>query len=204
MYVLGVNLKNILIVSVLVFLAKPALSDDHDHKHDSKTQPAQSESKHEHEEGDEDRHDSDHKEEGENHPHDDNKEGHANGKHEEHEENPQVGPGKGILEASEESGIKLSPEAEKNFEIARLKVSQESIEIPKSAIVRAVSEVNVFRYRNGFYKRIDFEQLSRAQNKIFIKSEDLKPGDEVVVSGLGFLRIAEIAAFGGAPKGHSH
>src|SRR3989344_5505598 len=92
-----------------------------------------------------------------------------------HEESAQVGPDKGILEASETEGIRLSPEAEKNFEIARQKVSlSDPIELPKTAIVTAVSEVNVFRYRGGFYKRSDFEEVKRFQDKIFIKSKDLQ------------------------------
>lgn len=133
-------------------------------------------------------------------------------KHEEHdahanseEENPQVGPNKGILAASEDDGIKLSPEAEKNFEIQKVRMTAAStIEIPKDAVVTAGLEVNLYRYRAGFYKRIDFDQLSRSGNKISIRSTDLKSGDEIAITGLGFLRIAEIAAFGGAPEGHSH
>lgn len=143
------------------------------------------------------------------HQHDDHKEeagAHAHGGHghDESEENPQVGPNKGILQASEKDGIKLSPEAEKNFEISRVKLSSSSMEIPKRAIVTAVAEVNVFRYRNGFYKRIDFKEVSRNGDRVSISSSELKSGDEIVVQGLGFLRIAEIAAFGGAPEGHSH
>jgi hypothetical protein len=126
---------------------------------------------------------------------------HAHGE----EENPQVGPNKGILAASEDQGIKLSPEAEKNFEIQKFKITAaSSFEIPKDAVVTAGLEVNLYRYRAGFYKRIDFDQLSRSGNKISIRSKDLKSGDEIAITGLGFLRIAEIAAFGGAPEGHSH
>lgn len=131
--------------------------------------------------------------------------GHGDEHAQNEEENPQVGPNKGILAASEDEGIKLSPEAEKNFEIQKLKVSNPtSIEIPKDSLVTAGVEVNLYRYRAGFYKRIDFEQLSRSKNKISIRSRDLQSGDEIAITGLGFLRIAEIAAFGGAPEGHSH
>ncbi len=131
--------------------------------------------------------------------------GHGDEHAQNEEENPQVGPNKGILAASEDEGIKLSPEAEKNFEIQKIKVSNpSSIEIPKDALITAGLEVNLYRYRAGFYKRIDFEQLSRSKNKISIRSRDLQSGDEIAITGLGFLRIAEIAAFGGAPEGHSH
>ena len=79
-----------------------------------------------------------------------------------------------------------------------------TIEIPKEAILTAVSEVNIFRFRDGYYKRIDFVKISMVNNKVLVKSKDLKLNDEVIVRGLGFLRIAELAAFGGAPEGHSH
>lgn len=118
--------------------------------------------------------------------------------------NDQVGIGKGIVEANEVSGFKLSPEAEKNFEIKKINVSSQVVEIPNGAIVTAVNEINIFRYRSGFYRRIDFDFVSKGRGKTQIKSKDLKVGDEIIISGLGFLRLAEIAAFGGAPEGHSH
>lgn len=120
------------------------------------------------------------------------------------EESSQAGPEKGILAASAGSGIQLSPEAEKNFEIRKMKVTTGTIEIPKSAVVTAGLEVNVFRFREGYYKRIDFVQLKKSAKTITLQSGDLKVGDEVALTGLGFLRTAEIAAFGGAPEGHSH
>lgn len=178
-------------------------NDDHDHASEKK--PKVESPKHEehgtHEDEKGEDHESEHKHsdgESEEHGHGDE---HAHGE----EENPQVGPKKGILAASEEEGIKLSPEAEKNFEIQKFKVMANSaFEIPKEAVVTAGLEVNLYRYRAGFYKRIDFEQISRSGNKIQIRSKDLKSGDEIAITGLGFLRIAEIAAFGGAPEGHSH
>lgn len=121
------------------------------------------------------------------------------------EENPQVGEGKGIIAASAGDGIKLSPQATKNFEIVTIKIQNlNSISLSKKAIVTAGDEVNIFRLRDGFYKRVDFITLKKEGGQILIKSNDLKLGDEIVVQGTGFLRIAEIAAFGGAPEGHSH
>ncbi|MER2510999.1 MAG: hypothetical protein ABTQ25_01015 [Nitrosomonas ureae] len=193
----------LIIVAVLSYLATFAVNAQKDeHKHEKEAPHA------DHDEHKEDGHKHDeHEREDEHSGADERGESHEHGKsneHGEHEESAQVGPDKGILEASESEGFKLSPEAEKNFELSRVKVSSDSVELPKSAIVTAVSEVNVFRYRNGFYKRIDFSEVNRSQGKIRIRSKDLKSGDEIVVHGLGFLRIAEIAAFGGAPEGHSH
>lgn len=140
-------------------------------------------------------HDDEHSEHGDAH------DGH--GEHE--EENSQVGADKGILEASEEQGIKLSPEAEKNFEIEKVVVTNSnSTNISKDAVVTSGVEVNLYRYRDGFYKRIDFMKLSKNGIILTISSKDLMKGDSIVTRGLGFILVAEIAAFGGAPEGHSH
>lgn len=132
--------------------------------------------------------------------------GDAHDGHGEHEqENSQVGADKGILEASEEQGIKLSPEAEKNFEIEKVVVTNSnSTNISKDAVVTSGVEVNLYRYRDGFYKRIDFMKLSKNGTILTISSKDLMKGDSIVTRGLGFILVAEIAAFGGAPEGHSH
>lgn len=141
--------------------------------------------------------------------HDDSEEqGHDDHKGEdeaESEANAQVGPEKGILEADKEKGFKLSPEAEANFQVKKIKVSSSAtVELPTSAISTSTTEVNVYRFRAGFYKRIDFIQISKGQGRIIIKSQDIRQGDEIAISGLGFLRVSEIAAFDGAPEGHSH
>lgn len=137
----------------------------------------------------------DHQEEKSEHQdHDDHEDEHG------HEENSQVGEGQGIVAASEKEGIKLSPEAEKNFEIQKITGNI----ILKSAIVKVGEEINLYRYRDGFYKRIDFSVVKKEGDKIHIQSPDLKSTDQIVVQGMGYIRIVEIAAFGGAVTGHSH
>ncbi len=133
----------------------------------------------------------------------DSKEGHA---HDEGEEKAQgVGPEKGILVASESNGIKLSPEALKNFEINTQKLMGNGPwTLPSSARLQSGEETNLFRLRNGFFKRIDFTQSQRNSQQFVASSQELRGGDEVVVAGVGYLRIAEVTAFGGAPEGHSH
>ncbi|MCK6598069.1 MAG: hypothetical protein L6Q37_06865 [Bdellovibrionaceae bacterium] len=120
-------------------------------------------------------------------------------------ENSQVGPNKGILSADDTLGFQLSPSAEKNFEIEKMKVSiNHSVNIPKTAILSTGTEQNIFRIRNSYFKRVDFQIIKKNKDKIIINSDELQLGDEVALTGLGFLRIAEITAFGGAPEGHSH
>lgn len=116
-----------------------------------------------------------------------------------------VGAGKGILEASPEDGIKLSPEALKNFALKTVPLKGLGPwTIGSSARLESLEEVNLYRKRNDFYRRIDFTILKRLPGQMTITSKELKAGDEVVIDGVGFLRLAELAAFGGAPESHSH
>lgn len=191
------KLITIFFCTVFVFTLYVYAESTHEHSDAEKN----AEEKHQH---DEDKN-TDHEEHAD---HDDEHSEHeeAHDDHSEHEEeNSQVGADKGILEASEEQGIKLSPEAEKNFEIEKIVVTNSnSINISKDAVVTSGMEVNLYRYRDGFYKRIDFVKLSKNGNTLTIRSKDLRKGDSIVTRGLGFILVAEIAAFGGAPEGHSH
>lgn len=178
--------------------------DDHDHKHDESTEKEKG--GHAHKEGSE-AHDHSHEEgeKGHDHAHKDgdgDDHGHAHG--EEEEQSASVGPDKGIVEANDESGFKLSPEAFKNFELKFVNVSSGTLTLPRSAIVLAGEETNLFRMRKDFFKRIDFKIVRQSEKEIVVQSKDLSPGDQIVVAGLGFLRIAELAAFGGVAHGHSH
>lgn len=117
-----------------------------------------------------------------------------------------VGADKGITAADEHDGIKLSAEAVKNFALQtlRLKSGSSEWEIPSKAILISGEEVNIYRLREGFYKRIDFETVSKSVGKLKIKSKELKGGDEIVINGLGFLRAAELSAFSSGEEGHGH
>ncbi|MBX3040297.1 MAG: hypothetical protein KF789_06270 [Bdellovibrionaceae bacterium] len=135
---------------------------------------------------------------------DDHERGHD---HEEAEVSDKVGADKGILEADEHIGFKLSPEAHRNFEIQTQRLGPgASWRIPVTAVLRSGEESNLYRFRDGFFKRIDFKSDLKPdrERKILVTSSDLRSEDEIVLMGLGFLRIAELAAFGGVADGHSH
>lgn len=122
--------------------------------------------------------------------------------HEHEEENSAVGPDKGITAYEEDKGFKLSPEAEKTFEITTSAFSGGSISLPKSAVFRGLEVTNLFRVRDGFYRRIDFKTLSKTADRIVVSSPDLASGDRVVLTGVGFLRIVELQAGGGIEDHH--
>lgn len=157
--------------------------DDHDHEEESGQPHSEKET-------------GDHEKEGKGHGHK-NEEG-------EHEESTQVGPDKGVLEANEEAGFKLSPEATKNFKLKFQTYNGGQISLSLDSILQTTEEKNIYRVRNGFIKRIDISVVLKTKTELTFTSSALQAGDQIVVSGLGFLRMAELAAFGGAPEGHSH
>ncbi len=123
----------------------------------------------------------------------------------EKEKSTSVGPEKGILEASAAQGIKLSPEALKNFELKTQKIiGNAPWTLPISARFQSGEEVNLYRLRDGFFKRIDFIQKSRSTHQFVVSSNELQKGDEIVIGSIGYLRIAELMAFGNNSEGHSH
>lgn len=101
-------------------------------------------------------------------------------------------------------GFKLGDNVTKNFGLKMIDYKGPSVTLPKEAIFRGLSEINIYRLRQGLYKRIDFKTLEKTKSTIKLSSSDLAPGDKIVVDGIGFLRIAEIAASGGISDSHSH
>lgn len=121
------------------------------------------------------------------------------------EESDRFGPGKGVLAANERDGLRLGAEAAKNFAIVAKELAGPGPwRVPRAAVLSALEETNLYRLRDSFYKRIDFTELSREGSEILVKSEALRPGDAIVVSGVGFLRLAELNALGAEPAGHAH
>lgn len=171
-------------------LSFQALSgDEHDHmKEDGKSETAphkeESEESHAHQEGD------DH--------------GHSDGEADEHgEENTAIGPDKGILEKGA-LGMKLSPEAVQTINPQSISWSGGVTIIPYKALVRIKDAKSIFRLRDGWYKRVPASIVSRSEENVTIQANDLQAGDKIIVSGLGFLRMAEVIAEEGASHGHSH
>lgn len=102
-------------------------------------------------------------------------------------------------------GFKVPSQALKNFELKTKKLEgQGPWLVPTSARVFSAEEVNIYRLRSGAFARIDFEVVKETKTEMQITSRDLTTGDELVTVGVGFLRIAELAASGGVSHGHSH
>lgn len=126
------------------------------------------------------------------------------GEHDEHKSEQKDEHADEHADHKEEDGFKLNDKSIKNFGLKTLPYKGGELSIPTQAVFKGLNEVNIYRLREGLYKRIDFTTSKSSKETLSIKSKDLKPNDHVVISGIGFLRIAEIAASGGISDSHSH
>lgn len=113
--------------------------------------------------------------------------------------------GKAISAASGKQGIQLSEKAQKRLKLRFLSLPSSSpYTVPSSSLVFSKKEVGVYRLREGWFKFVEVEKSpSPSKGRVLIHSENLQAGDQVVVEGAPFLRIADLEAFG-AEEGHGH
>jgi hypothetical protein len=78
------------------------------------------------------------------------------------------------------------------------------LELPKSALLLSQDESSIYVIRKSRFFRIPVLVKSRSSEQIWIKTDELQPHDEIVVRGVGFLRIAELGSNGNRPEGHGH
>lgn len=165
--------------------------DGHDHGAEGHKDDEESEEGHDHKEGEA------HEEEGDDHAHgeEEGEDGHAHGEGEkdehgeEGEEGGVIGPDKGIT-AKGKNGFTLSKEAWASFEL-KTQQMEEGASIPNSAVVHIKAGKYYYRIRDGWIKRVPL-------------TERLKKGDQIITSGMGFVRTAELVTEEGVSHGHSH
>ena len=164
-------------------------SDNHanegdSHQHGEEKSSKDKEEEHKHAEGESHKEDDDHSEE----------DGHKHSENEEHEEEAEggqlVGPEKGVIERGP-LGFKLSPEAQKNFEI-EITTFNSTLNSKSSPpwLVKIKDGKYAYRTKDGWIKKVEIGQL--------------KSGDQVISKGTGYIRGAELVLEQGASHGHSH
>lgn len=172
-----------------------------DHKHEKRGAPSKEEhGDHGHQHSDEEQSDKkDGHAEEDSHSHNEAEKG-----HEEEGESKNVGPNKGIISYDEHDGFVLSPEAFKNFKVEYLTLQNAAPwSLPKAALVTTQEDRSVYRNRDGKLLRVDVSVVSKTKEHAQIKSDDLRPGDQIVVRGAEFLRVAELDVTSGE-SGHHH
>lgn len=134
--------------------------------------------------------------------------GHHEKGHDEADENSSeggsdnVGPDKAVLEADPKKGFRLSEAAAQRIGVKLAKVTSVPAKVPPQAIVRIKDEIGVYRVRDGWFKLVHGE----VEGSVFRpeKEGDLRVDDQIAVSGIGLLRIAELDAFSSGEEGHGH
>lgn len=133
--------------------------------------------------------------------HDDHKDGE---KHEEHGGGKAVGEGKAIVEVDEKKGFKLSKEAIKSLNVKLQNVEGDQFFITKATLVASKSEKGVYRFRSGFFKLLPAKILKEEKNGYEVKVEGVDFGDQIVINGVGLLRVTDIYSTDKAEYGHAH
>lgn len=191
-------LSAVLILTLIFFnFSSWANEEEHGHDHEATKEAS------DHGDGKEDNH-SDHGDEkgAEHSDHGDEKDHEEKAGAEEPPKN--VGPGKGVVSYSEKEGFQLSPEATKKFGLTYVNVKGTSPwEINTSAIIQTGADTSVYRNKNGIIKRIDISIVKKGKEKSLVSSKEIQSGDQIIVTGVSFLRTAELDLTSGE-SGHHH
>lgn len=107
-----------------------------------------------------------------------------------------VGPGKAVLEATMENGLKLSEKAALNLELRFVQIRQSgAFTIPTSALVKFQDFYAIYRQRNGWLKMVEVEPQV-ANGTARVSSKEIRPGDEIVIENADLLRVVDLDIWG--------
>lgn len=164
---------------------------------------AEDEHQHVNEESSKEHHDHENKGHTDDHTKDDHADGDNDDEHgEEGEESTGgVGPNNAVTAADEHKGIQLSAKAQKA--IGLKSESYQNGNVPLSALVRHQNQISVYRLRDGWYKLVSVRVEKIENGQAVVRTDEMSPGDLVVVQSVALLRVAELDAFSGE-VGHSH
>lgn len=107
---------------------------------------------------------------------------------------------------SEKKEFEISKEAVEFLKIETGKIKKESgrFKIPKKSLVYFQNKTGIYVKENHHFKLIEVVSFQLQGQFAFVQSEELSDGDEVVVSGVSFVRIAHLEATGQGGQGHAH
>lgn len=115
-----------------------------------------------------------------------------------------IGKGKAIEEVKEQDGFKLSDEALKSLNVKLESINSSEFKISKQSLVTSKNQKGIYRYRDGFFKFLEIKILKEESGDYLVKCNDLKFGDQIVVSGVGLLRVADVYSTDKSEYGHGH
>ena len=89
-----------------------------------------------------------------------------------------------------------------NFKI--LSKGQSEFEIKKATLVTSREFKGVYRYRLGFFKLLEVQILKGTRSGYKVKVKEIKHNDQVVVSSVGLLRVADLYSTDESEYEHAH
>ncbi len=107
-----------------------------------------------------------------------------------------VGKNRAVREASMEDGLQLSERAIKSAGIQTQRVSGGLLSVPRSAVVEFQDFTAVYRFRDGRFKAIEFDVVSKTSDRVSFTSGEFRSGDEIVTQGAAFLRATDMDIWG--------
>ena len=170
-------MKNIKIITILLISNLAFAVGDHDNFSDKGHGHSNEEEKHD--------------------DHDDHK-GHDHG------DSKAIGKGKAIEIIDEKKGFKLSKEAIKTLKLRLQNVDGDQFEISKTTLVSSKDIKGIYRFRAGFFKLLNAKILKETKSGYKVKVAGVEFGDQVVINGVGLLRIADVYSTDKSEYGHSH
>ncbi len=115
-----------------------------------------------------------------------------------------VGKGKAIEAVDKVKGFKLSKEAIKSLDLKLQTVNGDEFTIEKSTLVASKDLKGIYRFRGGFFKFLPIDLKKEVNGKYLVKVKGVEFGDQIVIDGVGLLRITDVFSTDSSNYGHSH
>lgn len=107
-------------------------------------------------------------------------------------------------EESEKEAVTLTPEAQKNFGIKTAKITPKNnqAEIPISALITSEDKKQIFIFHDGKYEIRDVTVIRK--NASTITLSNFTEAEDVVISGVNYLKVVEMSHGEEGGGGHGH
>lgn len=133
--------------------------------------------------------------------------GHDHGAHDDHSGHgggKAIGKGKAIEEVNEKNGFRLSKEAIKTLKLKLNTVDGSSFKISKKTLVASKNKKGVYRFRAGYFKFLPAKIIKELPDGYTVEVKGVDFGDQIVIDGVGLLRVTDVYSTDKSEYGHSH
>jgi hypothetical protein len=218
-----------IIVTSIMFIGSSYAEDGHDHSSHENIDSHSKDDGHDHgKHSEDDGHDHNKKKKGNKDSHDDHDkhghkghkeddghghekhkkdDGHDHGAHDDHSGHgggKAIGKGKAIVEVDEKKGFRLSKEAIKTLKLKLTTVDGSSFKISKKTLVASKNKKGIYRFRAGYFKFLSAKIIKELSDGYNVEVKGVDFGDQIVVDGVGLLRVTDVYSTDKSEYGHSH